>query len=456
MPLKKDCELLKQLFQKGATFHKHYAQYIMNEALQSTPEMLNIIQELGHLNVGTLDENVQIQMIENAIDKKSQLTSHVIKNIVSNLSSHVQATILKYLIQKGELTLLQIALESMGIDYQTAGRASLLFYALQLENLEVVQLLLNAGARIDTEEKLVATNHGVDSSLEQLLISNCPVNGITPLTKALQDNDLPCIRKLLSSGALPNYANDDGSYPIHWLAESKIFSDALSILVENKVDIDRQNNSGNTVLHIIASDSTKLPALLQYKPKLIKNYNHQTPCDISNADDIMHAYFGQGLWQWIKNKNTSKIEGFFKHFPERIDEENRENGQNLLHYACSLDCYEIVQLLLDLGVNPNKIDKSNKLPVHYCNNNKLEQLLDKHTKNEEGLTPLHRLWKDHDCTAFNPNGVPRSACNIQDNDGRTLLHYASLYKQSCKCIDSVMTANPDLAIQDSGVIQLCT
>lgn len=67
-----------------------------------------------------------------------------------------------------------------------------LLVSVRLEDIELVQVLLDAGARVDVKGR-----------------------GYTPLGLAARNNNLTIIQHLLRAGADPDRKSDDGDYPIH-------------------------------------------------------------------------------------------------------------------------------------------------------------------------------------------------------------------------------------------------
>src|SRR2546427_2615494 len=130
-------------------------------------------------------------------------------------------------------------------------------------SLEVIQMLLDAGANPNAQLKLAQPfrNVGADRGADSMITI-----GTTPLLRAAKAFDAPAIRLLLEKGALPNLPNSAGYTPVmaaaglgsrdhdtrgRFLTEdvSRRSIEALDILLKRGGEINATDNRGQTPLH---------------------------------------------------------------------------------------------------------------------------------------------------------------------------------------------------------------
>jgi ankyrin repeat protein len=128
-----------------------------------------------------------------------------------------------------------------------------------LSSLDLIEALLNRGANPNAPlTKAIAGRSGMDAGDTTLGV------GTTPFMRAARAGDAPAMRALLAKGADPNLTTKDGNNALQFAAgvgyrdkntkgsESEAL-EALKLTVSLGMDINRENNKGETALHGAAS-----------------------------------------------------------------------------------------------------------------------------------------------------------------------------------------------------------
>ncbi|XP_048742322.2 transient receptor potential cation channel subfamily A member 1-like [Ostrea edulis] len=173
---------------------------------------------------------------------------------------------------------------------------------------------------------------------------NCQENGTgyTPLIISVLNGNKEIMETLLFYSASVNLADQKGNTPLH-LAAFMGRLDLVYILLRNNAKVNIQNSDGNTPLHVLcqsrADDSLQLihTLLRTDTDTTLINKNGESPLDVAamyNRKDLVSCLMDSDV---CMTGNTSAII------------ESAIRGHT-----------DIVQLLLDFGVNPNCIDKDRK------------------------------------------------------------------------------------------------
>ncbi|CAB0042738.1 unnamed protein product [Trichogramma brassicae] len=253
-------------------------------------------------------------------------------------------------------------------------------------------------------------------------------SGNTPLHLALKWNDEELIRMLLKKGVDINFANEEGTTPLHVICEKHShtkLAEVLEIIADKNqlVQIDAQDNEGNTSLHLaLKSGNNKAMELL------LRNGSNP---NVPNAKGLTPLHI------MIDNYriNCEMIELFFTINDDiqqtvQINAQDNE-GNTPLHLSLkSSNDYKATELLLRNGANPN-------------------------VPNAKGLTSLHIMinkeWIDYDMLelllTINGNIQQTVQINAQDNEGNTPLHLAILKWRHIKAAKWLLRrgADPNLA-----------
>jgi ankyrin repeat protein len=130
--------------------------------------------------------------------------------------------------------------------------------------------------------------------------------GATPLYRAMKATDLTVVRLLLDKGANPSVAIKDGSTPLmlaSGMGARRVASDedviekagtadpldAVKMFVAAGVDVNVQNDLGNTALHYAAqTGATRIVEFLVSNGAQVEVYNYvgRTPLDVAKTPDL--------------------------------------------------------------------------------------------------------------------------------------------------------------------------
>lgn len=131
-----------------------------------------------------------------------------------------------------------------------------LMVAAQTHNLELAQLLIDAGANLNIRNKygetavMLASYHGQTEMVKQLYIKGAEINhsGWNPLLYAASGGHSDTIRLLLTGEADINSASDNGSTALMMAVRGNHF-DAVSLLLHNGADPGIRNEHGDNALN---------------------------------------------------------------------------------------------------------------------------------------------------------------------------------------------------------------
>lgn len=215
--------------------------------------------------------------------------------------------------------------------------------------------------------------------------------GKTALHRAASTNDLKQIEKLLSDGASVN-ARDSKSYrtPLHDAAiknnNGNNRLNAMKLLLKNGADVNAKTTEGDTPLHYL-----------------------------------------------MKRADTSIIKLFLE-FGANVKLVNNKE-ENLLFPAVGYNYYEdVVQLLIDLGLNVNQCNTDKKTPLHEAARNSknvnfqkkvLEMLIKAganiNARDKDDKTPLYYWVKQSNFEAINLLLKADADLNVLDINGENLI-----------------------------------
>ena len=214
--------------------------------------------------------------------------------------------------------------------------------------------------------------------------------------------NVPSVRVLIKECQLDPFAVDSaGNTLLHYSArqgphDEASQKDLFGLLTEVGVDMNQQNNLGQTAFYVAAatagSSSTNNPGPLDILTGV------QCKSDVNTMDhrDIrpihLGAILGERRMRWLLFKGAepfvvtrdgqsalhiaararqSNVLGLLVDLcllHNRLDFINDEDqrGRTALHYACLSGRIESVRILLDSGANPNLVDSRNLSPLDAC------------------------------------------------------------------------------------------
>ena len=274
----------------------------------------------------------------------------------------------------------------------------LITYAIIRNNIEIIKLLLNFGAKIDILDQegktilYIPIKYGYDDILTIILNKNPNLvdlkdsNNNIPLHYAINYKNIFAINTLLNKNSDTNIIDNNGNTSIHLSVYTKNY-DITEIIIKDGVNINAQTTIGESALHIACN--LKLENIA--KLLLINNID-------PNLQDLNNEITALMYTIYLHDTNLFKLLLKYDANPNIQD----SMGNNSLHHVIIEDSDELLFELIEskkqiLNFNIHNID--GKLPVHLL----LEQTI-----------------KENDNTKYI---ISQSNLNYQDNNGNTSLHF---------------------------------
>ncbi|KAI1115069.1 ankyrin repeat-containing domain protein [Nemania sp. NC0429] len=334
----------------------------------------------------------------------------------------------------------------------------LLKHGADINNLSSSGTVLYQAARwnfADTVESLL--EHRDELDLEKCLKDESdPENdGMTPLCIACKYGRVGIMRLLLEAGANAKHETRDGSFPLElclqFASSKEVPEQAMRTLLEyhSRIDLNQRDHNGNTALHDIVDDTplSVVRALVNagadFNIANNKNYTPFLVClDTGNVE----------VAKYLLSKNASlnntaisplhltcrgtKLESI-KLLVEAgmdVNKVDDRTGETPLyaHLAMGRANLEVVQYLIASGADVNKIGGELKYPIIEACASSGEDIIrllveagaDINAEDDAGRRPVHVLWKNRypDMDVIVKLGADLKA---RDKRGRTVVHYGA-------------------------------
>ncbi|KAH8126986.1 hypothetical protein FP744_10007711 [Trichoderma asperellum] len=241
-----------------------------------------------------------------------------------------------------------------------------LHLAVKGELIDAVQILIQAGARINTVAKNgstplhVAVKHKQKEILKMLLKHGTNKNvmdkeGRTPLYLSVEDGDIETINLLIKGGASEKVAAEDGRTPLHVaLSRGQDGLEVAKILLQAGADVNAKAQYGATGMHIAAQFGI-LFEILNFLVEIGKNSldNEIDETDEYGQTPLLIAIY-EADWEAAK---LLLARGASVHADKR-------NGYTPVLGAVIGEQEDILQQLLGKGANVNDEDKDGYSPLH--------------------------------------------------------------------------------------------
>lgn len=299
----------------------------------------------------------------------------------------------------------------------------LMTYAVKFNKPDIVQILLNKGAKYDIVDKM-------EKSI---------------LYDAIESNFIEIIEYILeySNNNIGIMATDirdlNGNIPLHYAIKFKNVV-ASELLVKYKSNLYTTDNDGYNALHLAIRSGSFLicKEIIKNMSNLdIKTFKGETALHIS-----INYQFNL-ITELLLNEGAD---------PDIIDNENEFTG---LHYAVGWNNIEVINMLIKKNANPNIQDIYGNVPLMYCIKENYVEAFDiiiKHYESNEqkinlnlwnisGKILLHEVLENY---ADNKKHyvdilIGESGLSIQDINGNTCMHYLVILKLWDKYIDIIKT-----------------
>ena len=247
-----------------------------------------------------------------------------------------------------------IDIESKDTEYN----GTLLSWASKMGHLEVVKLLLNKKADVNTADK----------------------DRLMPLHWASFYGHVEVVKLLLNKKADVNTADKDRWMPLHWASHNGQV-EVIKLLLDKEAGVNAAGHDGSTPLYL-ALENRHIEVI-----KLLLN----------KEANVNTAYYGgKTLLQ------SASISGYIEVIKLLLNKEANVNaadhgGWTPLHWASKMGHVEVIKLLLDKEADVNAADDDGWTPLYLASKmghiEVIKLLLDKeadvNTADHDGWTPLH-------------------------------------------------------------------
>ncbi|KAF3422214.1 hypothetical protein E2986_02757 [Frieseomelitta varia] len=271
------------------------------------------------------------------------------------------------------------------------------------------------------------------------------------LYEAVIKNEADTVRKVLKETVDVNSRNNYGRAPIHWAA-SRGNTEIIEMLIQAKCDIEAKDKFGMRPLHMAARyghrDAVKMLInagasvsavnkkqhtllmcaaqgnnvhVVEYLAEAVESLNGDAT-DCTGATALHHAASAGHPTMITALANVPRIE---------LNARDKK-GQTPVHYACTQEHLEAVEVLIGLGANVDAQDSEENTPLHVATRTRhtaIAQLLLRTGANTEltdemGFTPLH-VAASQGCKGILDSMIQHGAAlNKQCKYGNTPLHLA--------------------------------
>lgn len=198
--------------------------------------------------------------------------------------------------------------------------------------------------------------------------------------------------------------------PLHYALLNNKFTIA-EILINNGADVNKQDNNGDTPLHIATKKSDLNPKIIELlvhsgSSTSTKNNAGKTPIDYTqtdeagddrmNADDLEIITKMNTIFYAIDGNHIKQIQQILKEKPDALNAPN-EQGNTPLLYCIKNGKSDLAQEFLKVGADITKKAANGKTALHlavekgdlHSAQKLIEKGLDVNIKDSQGLTPLH-------------------------------------------------------------------
>jgi ankyrin repeat protein len=372
----------------------------------------------------------------------------------------------KYMIEQG-----------LDVSISDKNRQNALFNAVILgsKNIEVIELLVKHGARLNQKDKDDRTL--LDEILYILSLTVdlfAKVEGKYKLVRK-DRNYLSLTSSLIEMGLAVDRTDKDGKTLLFKEVMRKNY-ETLDFLLGAGIDINAVDKNGKTVLFYAVLDGYENINMIDYLLKNGADINKLDSEENSIVDDLIEMILIQRQDKKPQNKLFLKINeetdyiGILKRIlllNPRINKPKR-NGQTALFKVVLFDDLELIEVLLNNGADANLKDLEGNTPLSLLVDSglkikklshkevfirKLSFLLkyrvDINAKDNEGKTVLHKAVIADDIEVVEKLLQKKQNVNERDRQGRTPLHHTQ-WRGNYKIAHALIRNGADMNIPDAA------
>jgi ankyrin repeat protein len=306
-------------------------------------------------------------------------------------------TVLQFAVEKGHEKVVQRLLEyGAKVDAQDKNGKTVLHLAVEKVHEEVFKLLLEYGANVNTQDEV----------------------GKTVLHFAVKKGHEKFVKLLLECGAKVD-AQDKGGKTVLHLAVEKGCSVIIDHVLKHCPDVNNKSNRSalNVAVQGYGDEYGKIVEnLLQYGFTV-------NPEDVNNCE-LLHAAVEKGYFKIVEELLKYGID------VNKLYKSTYGKGSMPLHVATKNKQEEVAKLLISYGADVNAQDETRKLPIFYATlyaDLKITELLLTNKSNVKDNPELLHIAVKNECIeiveVLLEHGVD---VNTTDECGRTALHCTAL------------------------------
>lgn len=257
-----------------------------------------------------------IELLSSGADLNTVVGDNDKRNLLHHASQKGHSNLIEFLIEKG--------IDVNSLDKR--GRTPLYLSCLDRQ-LNSARTLISKGADIDISGEhnpldIASSNSYEGTEIVELLLENnanvnqiCRGTKVTPLMGALHQTKTKALKLLLNAGANPNHIDINGDSPLGRVSEHE-FPEHVNLLLEFKGNINYQNSSGNSALHLAVKRRNRkvIEVLVSNGIKIdLKNANGETAKDIAKQIDFdLYTFISELIDQNPKEKSRNWISSKLK------------------------------------------------------------------------------------------------------------------------------------------------
>ena len=344
-----------------------------------------------------------------------------------------------------------VGLKEMDVDHTDVYGQTALHYAVELGHVDVVQVLIDAGADVEARDKKGSSPinfSGTFIIVKKLVEAGAGVRTVdtqrhTCLHLAADCGHTETVRYLVG---LPDVEVDhtegEGCTALHWAAD-KNHADMVQVLIDAGADIEARDTSRNSpLLWACGSGSLDAVKLLVRAGAGVSVTNNEGHTFLTAAADCGHT------------ETVRYLVGL----PEVEVDHTDGEGCTALHWAADMNHADMVQVLIDAGADIEARDASRNWPLLWaCGSGSLDavKLLVRagagvSVTDSEGRTCLAAAAsRGHTETVRYLVGLSEVEVNHTDGEGRTALHWAADTKHA-DVVQVLIDAGADIEARDTS------
>lgn len=373
-------EEINLLIEQGADINKHntYGESLLSHAILNNKPIefiTNLIEKGGDVNSRFLDYGGE-PLLNLSLYSEDPAIFLLLVNKGANIhaTNSYGVTVLELAIESNRIPVVSYLLQNgYGPNHQCPSGHYVLHSAVKSRNLDMVKLLVDAGAQVDIRNLQqgrtplhLAVEEDLGEIAEYLIDSKADVNAVdyqhrTPLHFAVGLQDENMTKRLIEKKANANLRDYEERSAAQLAIEMGAL-EHLNVLLENKADIMLTNFRGETLLHSAARSSGEdSPAILD-----LLLLNNKIPIDSKDLYGCTPLHYA------ILN-NEKGVQILLNHGANPMARNN--DGETPLHLAVSSwpqkSAKRSQKLLIEKGVEINAQDNLGRTPLHIAvmNNN---------------------------------------------------------------------------------------